>query len=83
MSGNIRGNIRGDRPGMTEESCIKEMRLRKDFTIGHSYGKDDERPARTIACKKCGCYKLIVGRGSYFTAVKCPRCNWEVCIHQG
>jgi hypothetical protein len=51
-----------------------------DFSIGQSYV---EEPAYTIICKKCGSDKFIVGRSDYYTAIKCGKCKYELCIHQG
>jgi hypothetical protein len=53
---------------------------RKEFHIGQGY---EEKPCKVLICKKCGSDKFIVGRGSYYTAIKCPNCNWEQCIHDG
>lgn len=53
---------------------------RGDFHIGQSY---DDEPAKTIICSVCGSDKFIVGHGSYFTAVKCPICGYEIGIHSG
>jgi len=50
------------------------------FTIGQCY---EELPAKKLECKKCGGDKFLVGKGSYFTALKCPVCNYEICIHDG
>ncbi len=51
-----------------------------DFKIGQSYEKT---PAKTLVCKECKSKKFIVGQGSYFTAIKCEVCEYEICIHQG
>jgi len=55
----------------TEEDC---------FEIGQIY---DSTPAKKIRCKKCGGDKFMVGCGGYFTAIKCPNCEYEMCIHDG
>ncbi len=46
-------------------------------------GQYDEEPAKKLRCKKCGSEEFIVGSGEYFTAIKCPVCGWEKCIHEG
>lgn len=51
-----------------------------EFSIGQCYEKE---PASKIYCKKCLSDKFIVGLGSYYTAIKCPNCLWEKCIHDG
>jgi hypothetical protein len=43
----------------------------------------DENFPKTIICRVCGSDKWIVGTGSYFTAIKCINCKYEVCIHDG
>lgn len=50
------------------------------FVIGKCY---DSEPARLLICKKCKTDKFYVGQGSYYTALKCPTCNYEICIHSG
>lgn len=50
------------------------------FHIGQCYG---EKVAATVVCKRCGSANFFVGRGDYYTAIKCPTCAWEICIHEG
>lgn len=50
------------------------------FDIGQSY---ESNAAETLYCKKCKTNKFIVGQGSCFTAIKCPNCGWQLCIHDG
>jgi DNA-directed RNA polymerase subunit RPC12/RpoP len=51
-----------------------------EFEIGQGY---DAVPDKKIRCKKCGSTEFIVGVGDYHTAIKCPKCKWELCIHEG
>jgi ribosomal protein S27E len=51
-----------------------------NFRIGQSYA---DRPADTVACTRCGSVEFHVAQGHYFTAVRCPNCKWEYCIHDG
>lgn len=60
-----------------EEYCDK---IEGDFEIGQCY---EDEPAKTLICKKCKSKKFIVGKASYFTAIKCEKCGWEICIHEG
>lgn len=60
-----------------EDYCFE---IEGDFDIGQCY---EETPAKTLVCKKCKSKKFIVGRGSYFTAIKCEECGYEICIHEG
>ena len=50
------------------------------FHIGQSY---ESKVASTVYCKHCGGKEFNVGIGSYFTAIRCIKCEWEVCIHDG
>ena len=63
-----------------EDSVITRMESDETFHIGQTY---EEQAATTLSCKKCGSKKFFVGQGNYFTAIKCPKCGWEVCIHDG
>jgi len=63
-----------------EFSNLLEESEEDEFEIGQCY---EDIPAKKIKCKKCGSDKFIVGVGSYFTAIKCPNCKWEYCIHEG
>ncbi len=51
-----------------------------EFSIGQCYDSD---PAKRLECTKCGSKQFVVGQGSYYTAIKCPNCKWEYCIHAG
>lgn len=39
--------------------------------------------AELVKCKICGGSNFNVGRGNYYTAIRCLECQWEVCIHDG
>jgi len=51
-----------------------------EFEIGQCY---ENHPAKRLECKKCGSKQFIVGAGNYYTALKCPTCKWECCVHEG
>jgi hypothetical protein len=51
-----------------------------EFHIGQCY---DTHPAEMIYCNSCGGSDFKVGQGSCFTAIKCKKCEYEVCIHDG
>lgn len=42
-----------------------------------------EKKAKIIKCKNCGNRNFIVAVEDYYTAIKCPNCKWEQCIHEG
>lgn len=50
------------------------------FHIGQSYSLN---PCDKLVCSKCGCDKFFGGDSDYFTALKCPTCGWEICLHDG
>ena len=64
------------------ESIDIEIEEKDDglFHIGQCYEKE---VAKTLFCKKCGDNKFHVGRGNYYTAIKCVNCGWEICEHDG
>lgn len=52
---------------------------RNDFRVKRPY--QSEFP-QTIICP-CGCDQFIVGKGSYFTAIRCKECGFEYVVHEG
>ena len=50
------------------------------FHIGQSY---EETPAKTVRCTECGGTEFYVGSSDYWTGIKCKKCEWEICIHEG
>jgi len=50
------------------------------FHIGQSY---EDEAAKVLKCKICGGMEFNVGRGDYYTAIKCIKCEWELCVHNG
>jgi hypothetical protein len=50
------------------------------FKLHQSYEKSGD--TKQIICK-CGCKKFEVGQGSFFTVLRCLKCNIEQCVHDG
>jgi len=50
------------------------------FEIGQCY---EDEPAKMIMCKTCGNTNFQVAVGSYFTAVRCSICKYQICVHNG
>lgn len=50
------------------------------FHIGQRY---EDKTALPLKCNKCGSKEFNVAQGSYYTAIRCVRCEWECCIHAG
>jgi hypothetical protein len=69
------------------QSCVEhdyentpyDEKPRGDFQYARNF---DEEP-HTVICRECGSDQFIVGRRSYYTAIKCVKCKWERCIHSG
>ena len=62
---------------------VLEEVLDDEFEIGPGLTERGDLPDKKIVCKKCGSDKWIVGVGDYHTAIKCPNCKYEMCIHSG
>lgn len=62
------------------DEVIKCLPRDDTFHIGQSYEK---RAAITLSCAYCGSKEFMVGKAEYFTAIRCPNCGWEACIHDG
>jgi len=58
---------------------VVEVNPTEPFHIGQGYSN---KPAPNIACR-CGNNQFSVGSGEYFTAIRCDKCGWERCIHNG
>ena len=56
---------------------------RRDGLFHNINGDDELDKLDTIYCRICGGKNFYVGSGSYFTALKCIKCKWEVCVHDG
>jgi len=63
----------------TQEDYL-EYKKEIEFNVGQCY---EDEPAKTLICKHCGNDQFKIAQGSYFTAVKCVKCEYEVCIHDG
>lgn len=59
----------------------------KNNGLFHNLNGNGERDIiETIYCRICGGKEFYAGAGrpgSYFTALKCKKCKWESCIHDG
>ena len=53
----------------------------KDWKIGQSY--DNTISTETIVCSICGGVEFNVGSGTYFTGIRCVKCKYEICVHDG
>lgn len=61
-----------------QEDILEEFE--NDWHVKQGY---DDCYAKQFRCKICGSDKFEVGHGSYFTAIRCPICRYEICIHDG
>ena len=65
----------------------------QEYDNGEHYKKSDDEvfllesrhddPVKVLECKSCGGRDFHVGRGLYFTAIRCVKCNWEEAVHEG
>ena len=60
-----------------------EWIVRDDIKCSIQPYYDGEYHMSDIRCKKCGALEFNVGSGDYFTAIRCVKCGWEECIHEG
>lgn len=62
-----------------ERFCTSDPVKRAPNTIFEFDSKVEE----TLTCAKCGATEFSVGKGNYWTSIRCSRCKWERCIHEG
>jgi len=60
-----------------------EMFLTSHPTSFHIKQSYDKASPRLLECKICHSTQFMVGQGNCYTAIKCPNCEWELCIHEG
>ena len=50
------------------------------FKIGQEF---EDFAATTLKCKLCGSKEFNVSVDYCFTALKCTKCDWQICLHYG
>lgn len=65
---------------LTEEDKLNNYIVTNDQIHLAQY---KESRAKIIECKNCGNRNFTVAVEHYYTAIKCPNCGWERCIHEG
>jgi hypothetical protein len=63
-----------------EEDFLRPAGNGQPFHIGQSY---EDAPAVQQECCRCGGTEFHLGRGSYYTAIRCVTCLWEFNVHEG
>ena len=63
-----------------DDKFLQKVEHDQSFHIGQSY---EEKAAITMQCIFCLGREFNVGVGNYFTAIRCVKCEWELCIHEG
>ena len=76
----VAGFNRNYNPPQTMVSRRIELPEDETFIIGQCY---ENEAATTLSCNKCGSKSFNVGQGTYYTAIKCINCDWQLCIHDG
>lgn len=61
------------------ESLVEET-SGDPFHIGQCY---EDKPATQMKCALCGGVEFHVAQGSFWTGIRCIKCRWEFCIHDG
>lgn len=57
-----------------------DRRATNDFPFEQSQSYD---PIQSFFCLTCGATEFLVGKGGYRTVIKCKKCGWEACVHEG
>jgi len=56
------------------ESATEKMRIKQSYA--------DTFP-KLFICYRCGGNQFNVASEEHFTAIRCPKCLWELCVHDG
>jgi ribosomal protein S27E len=62
------------------DDVISRLPEDETFSIGQVY---DDHAATTVKCAQCGGTEFKVGLSYCYTAISCPTCKWEKCVHDG
>lgn len=77
VRGLVPANVKVDE---TEFNPVEEDPDGAPFHMGQIYENESAAPQR---CRICKGTAFNVAQGSYFTALRCVKCQWEVCVHEG
>ena len=61
------------------QSALLTYSQEQNFHLGPGWRK----PAEKVKCSKCGSEKFEVAVAEFYTAIRCPKCKIEICIHKG
>lgn len=78
-----RENVRVDDRGhclLCQEFCEASSQYLE--TENHPFVWDEQVKAM-LYCATCGSKEFQVGKGTYRTTIRCPKCGWERCVHDG
>jgi DNA-directed RNA polymerase subunit RPC12/RpoP len=75
----IPDDFEGEVPYMFERKATH--RTDDEFKIGQK--PEDGQKALEVECRYCGGREFNVGRGKYYTAIRCVECGYEICVHEG
>lgn len=80
------GNEDSHVPKIIKDELDNVFDYKNDGLFHNLNGDRKQDKLETIYCKICGGNEFYVGSGlpgSYFTALKCKKCKWEACVHDG
>ena len=66
----------------TDLSTLWPAMLTETYDKSFPTDRQDEQEKR-LACKLCGGASFEVSSGNYRTVIRCPKCRWELLIHDG
>lgn len=72
-----------DQNGIPLKYDLLDKTIKRKADDRFHIGQMGDVPAISIVCRKCDGTQFYVGQGSHFTAIKCVKCEWEICIHEG
>lgn len=74
------GKLKFDPLTTTTPQLFKILDKEETFHIGQCY---EIEAAKLVECSVCGGHDFNVGKGGYYTAIRCINCEWETCVHEG
>lgn len=64
----------------SDYAARKRLVVVSDETFHHT---SCDMPVDKLECGECGGDEFNVGTASWYTAIRCTTCGWELCVHEG